>query len=114
MLALLHYKQTVTCREVVVRMTNKHTQLFNINIDAELSITMEKQLKEKEVSIGEEKGTSVFYSVTATYGIDEETVAKISATEYSADKYNEQIALNNFKKELRVHIQKPVKIIQQF
>ena len=42
-------------------MANKpHTEPHNINTDKELPIILEKQLKRKEVSIGEEKGTSVF------------------------------------------------------
>lgn len=65
---------------------------------------LEKQLKGKEVSIREQKGTSVFYSDTVTSSIAEETVIKISASEYSADKYNKKIALNNFKEESIVEI----------
>ena len=47
-----------------------------------------KQLKGREVSIGEQKGTFVFYGDTVTSSVGKETVAKISAIEYSADKYN--------------------------
>ena len=78
---------------------------------------LENQLKRKEVSIGERKDTSVFYSDIVTCSIGKETLAKIFAIEYSAGKYNEPIVLNNFKKGLTVEIkqnhprkvQKPVK-----
>ena len=77
-------------------MTNEpHIEPYNITIGEQLPITLEKQLKGKEVRIGEEKGTSVFYSDTVISSITEETVAKIPAIDYSADKYNEQSALNN-------------------
>ena len=75
---------------------------YNIITDEELPIMLEKQLKGKEVSIGEEKGTVVFYSDIVTSSIGKETVAKISAIEYSVDRYNDQIALNNSKQELIV------------
>ena len=81
-----------------------HREPHNIITDEELPIMLQKQLKGKEVSIGEEKGTVVFYSDIVTSSIVKETVAKISAIEYSADKYNDQIALNNSKQELIVEM----------
>ena len=49
-----------------------HTE-YNINTDGELLIMLEKQSKGKEVSIGEEKGTFVFYSETVTSSMGRET-----------------------------------------
>ena len=69
-----------------------------------MPIKLEKKLNRKEVSIGDQKGNSVFYSDTVTSSNGKKTAAKTSAIEYSADKYNEQIALNNFTKELIVEI----------
>ena len=80
-----------------------HTE-SHINIDEELSIMLEKQMQEKKVIIGEEKGTSVFYSDTVTSSIRKEMVAKTSAIKYSAEKYNEKVALKNFGKGLIVDI----------
>ena len=78
---------------------------------------LENQLKRKEVSIGERKDTSIFYSDIVSSSIGKETLTKIFAIEYSAGKYNEPIVLNNFKKgptvEIKQHhprkVQKPVK-----
>ena len=72
-----------------VKTANKqHLEPRNINIDEELPITLEKQFKGKVVIIGEENNTCVFYSDTVTSSIAEETVAKMSGMEYSADKCN--------------------------
>ena len=51
-------------------------------------------MKGKEVRIGEEKGTSVFYNNTATSSIDKKTVPKTFAIEYFPDKYHERINSN--------------------
>ena len=58
---------------------------------------LEQQLKEGEISIGEQKGTSILCSDTVNSSFGKEVVGKISATEYSAGIHNEAIALNNFK-----------------
>ena len=72
-----------------VKTANKpHMEPRNIDIDEKLPITLEKQLKGKVVIIGEENDTCVFYSDTVTSIIAEETVAKMSGMEYSADKRN--------------------------
>ena len=55
-------------------------------------------MKRNKVSIGEKKGTSVFYSDTVTSSIGKEILAETPEVEYSPAKYNKQIALNNFKK----------------
>ena len=46
-------------------------------------------MKDKEVGIGEEKGTSVFYNNRATTSIDKKTVSKTFAIEYFPNKYHE-------------------------
>ena len=72
-----------------VKTANKpHLEPYNIDIDEELPITLEKQLKGKVVIIREENNTFVFYSDTVTSSIAEETMAKMSGMEYSADKCN--------------------------
>ena len=53
---------------------------------------------------GEEKVTSVFYSDTDKSSIGKETMSKTFAIGYCADKYNEEIAINNFKTELVTEI----------
>ena len=58
---------------------------------------LEQQLKEREISIGEQKGTSIFYSDTVNSSFGKEAAGKTSVTEYSAGIYNEAITLNNFK-----------------
>lgn len=50
-----------------------HREPYNIITDEELPIMLQKQLKGKEVSIGEEKGTFVFYSETVTSSMGRET-----------------------------------------
>ena len=71
-----------------IKTANKpHLEPCNIDIDEELPITLEKQLKGEVVIIGEENNTCVFHSDTVTSSIADETVAKMSI-EYSADKCN--------------------------
>ena len=89
---------------IIICLVKHCSEPYKININEDLPIKLEKKLNRKEVSIGDQKGNSVFYSDTVTSSNGKKTAAKTSAIEYSADKYNEQIALNNFTKELIVEI----------
>ena len=94
-----------------VKMTKESCrELFNINIDKELPITLEKHIQGKEISIGEEKVTSVLDSDIVKPSIDKETMAKTFANAVFADENYEQMALNNFKKELFFEIKQYLSI----
>ena len=55
----------------------KHcSEPYKIKINEELPIKLEKQLKGKEVSIGDQKGNSSFYSDTVTSSIHKATAAE--------------------------------------
>lgn len=71
-LADLHYKQTVTGTDLLNTKPQKvaskdgekktHRELYNINIDEELSITLKKSIQRKEIIIKEERVTFVLYT----------------------------------------------------
>ena len=63
----------------------------------------------KDISIGEEKATSTLYNDIVTPSIGKEIIAETSAVRNFVDKKYEQMALNNFKKELLLEIQNECK-----
>ena len=88
-IALLHQKQTVTCRDVIdakrqkgARKDGKRTShtAAQHQLWRNVAVTLKKQLKANDVSIGKENCTSFFYGDTViTYGkgIQETSVTSI-------------------------------------
>ena len=72
--------------------------MHNLNIDEKLPITLEKRIQRKEISFGDEKGTSVLYTDIVTPSIGKEIIAETSQIGKFVHKSYEQMALNNLKK----------------